>query len=158
MTQQHLREKITAIGISTGLEIDGEQEPSADQPVENPTLLTTSRNACFVIYTSGFHGRPKGTIIEHRSLVNIAAAFKKMDRVGPGDRVLQFASISFDQSVGEIFETLLSGAALYLVPRDKLSAGQPLFDVLRDKRITALTLAPSVMAHLPVAPLPILKH
>ena len=154
LTQQRLREKIAAIGIGTGLEIDGEQDLSADQPVENPTLLTTSRNPCYVIYTSGSTGRPKGTIIEHRGLVNLAAALKKMCRVGPGDRVLQFASFSFDQSVGEIFETLLSGAALYLVPRDKLMPGQPLFNVLRDKRITAVTLAPSVMAHLPVAPLP----
>ena len=154
VTQQHLREKIKAIGISKGLEIDGEQDPSADQPVENPTLLITSRNACYVIYTSGSTGRPKGTIIEHRGLVNLAEALKKMGRVGPGDRVLQFASFSFDQSVGEIFEPLLSGAALYLVPRDKLMPGQPLFDVLRDKRITVLTLAPSVMAHLPVGPLP----
>lgn len=152
VTQQHLREKIKA--ISTCLAIDGEQDLAADQPVENPTLITTSRNPCYVIYTSGSTGRPKGTIIEHRGLVNLAEAFRKMSRVGPGDRVLQFASFSFDQSVGEIFETLLSGAALYLVPRDKLMAGQPLFNVLRDKRITAVTLAPSVMAHLPVAPLP----
>ena len=158
VTQQRLREKITGIGISTGLEIDGEQDLSADQPVENPTLLTTSRNPCYMIYTSGSTGRPKGSIIEHRGLVNLAAVLKKMCRVGPGDRVLQFASFSFDQSVGEIFEPLLSGAALYLVPRDKLMAGQPLFDVLRDKRITALTLAPSVMAHLPVAPLPDLAN
>lgn len=157
VTQQRLREKITAIGIGTGLEID-EQDPSADQPVENPTLLTTSRNPCYMIYTSGSTGRPKGSIIEHRGLVNFAEVFKKMGRVGPGDRVLQFASISFDQSVGEIFEALLNGAALYLVPRDKLMPGQPLFDVLRDKRITALTLAPSVMAHLPVAPLPDLAN
>ena len=154
VTQQRLREKIRAIGVGAGLEIDREQDPAADQPVENPTLLTTSRNACYVIYTSGSTGRPKGTIIEHRGLVNLAEAFKKMCRVGPGDRVLQFASFSFDQSVGEIFETLLSGAALYLVPRDKLMAGQPLFNVLREKRITAVTLAPSVMAHLPVGPLP----
>jgi len=152
VTQQHLREKITA--ISTGFEIDGEQDLLADQPEENPSLLTTSRNPCYIIYTSGSTGRPKGSIIEHRGLVNLAEVFKKMGRVGPGDRVLQFASFSFDQSVGEIFEPLLSGGALYLVPRDKLLPGQPLFDVLRDKRITVLTLAPSVMAHLPVGPLP----
>jgi amino acid adenylation domain-containing protein len=154
VTQQRLREKITAIGIGRGLELDGEQDLLEDQPVENPTLLTTSRNACYVIFTSGSTGRPKGITIEHRSLVNLVAGLKKICGVGPGDRVLQFASFSFDQSVREIFEPLLGGAALYLVPRDKLMAGQPLFDVLRDKRITALTLAPSVMAHLPVAPLP----
>ncbi|HKG80264.1 MAG TPA: amino acid adenylation domain-containing protein [Pyrinomonadaceae bacterium] len=154
LTQQRLREKIAAIGVGTGLELDAEQDLWADQPVENPTLLTTARNACYVIYTSGSTGQPKGTIIEHRSLVNLAAALKKVCGVGPEDRVLQFASFSFDQSVREIFEPLLSGAALYLVPRDKLMPGQPLFDVLRHNRITAVTLAPSVMAHLPVAPLP----
>lgn len=160
VTQQRLREKITAIGISTGFAIDGEQAQDllADQPAENPTLLISSRNACYVIYTSGSTGRPKGIIIEHRSLVNLLAALKKICGVGPGDRVLQFASFSFDQSVREIFEPLLSGAALYLVPRDKLMAGQPLLDVLRDKRITAVTLGPSVMAHLPVAPLPDLTN
>lgn len=154
LTQKRLRGKIAAVGVATVIELDGEHDVSAGQPSDNPALLTTSRNACYVIYTSGSTGRPKGTIIEHRSLVNLAAALKKICDVGPGDRVLQFASFSFDQSVREIFEPLLSGAALYLAPRDQLAAGRPLFEVLRDKRITAVTLAPSVMAHLPVEPLP----
>lgn len=154
LTQPHLTEKFAEPGTATALTIEAELKSAAGQPPENPALLTTSRNACYVIYTSGSTGRPKGIVIEHRSLVNLVGALKVICGVGPGDRVLQFASFSFDQSVREIFEPLLSGAALCLEQREQLMPGKPLLEVLTEKRITAVTLAPSVLAHLPAAELP----
>ncbi|HEX2093470.1 MAG TPA: alpha/beta fold hydrolase, partial [Longimicrobiaceae bacterium] len=58
--------------------------------------------------------RPKGVMIEHRSLCQQAAALQAGLGLGPGDRNLQFAPATFDASVEQIFGALLSGAALVL--------------------------------------------
>ncbi|MEE8584259.1 MAG: non-ribosomal peptide synthase/polyketide synthase, partial [Acidobacteriota bacterium] len=71
-------------------------------------------NAAYLIYTSGSTGIPKGVVVEHRSLCRYIQALKEQYGCGPGDRLLQFHSFSFDASVDEIFVTLLNGAALVL--------------------------------------------
>ncbi|WP_343794279.1 AMP-binding protein, partial [Dokdonella soli] len=53
-------------------------------------------------------------MVEHRGLCNMATAQIESFGVEPGDRVLQFASFTFDVSIGEFFSALFSGAALIL--------------------------------------------
>ena len=71
-------------------------------------------NLAYVIYTSGSTGEPKGVMIEQHSLVNYTEAASAEYQITAADRVLQFASISFDASVEEIFPTLTRGATLVL--------------------------------------------
>lgn len=159
ITQECILEKINYLGIRSLFTIDSNerQELLRTEPTENPSLLTSPRNACYVIYTSGSTGQPKGVVIEHRGLVNLMSFLPQMLGLGPGRRVLQFASFSFDQSVEELFEALVSGAMLCLAKRDQMSPGYPLLTVLKDMHITDATLVPSVLAHLPNAELPELQ-
>jgi amino acid adenylation domain-containing protein len=110
-------------------------------------------NAAYVIYTSGSTGRPKGTLLEHRGLCNLARAQSRTFAISDASRVLQFASLSFDASVSEIFMTLCSGAALHLAGHEEMQPGQPLLSLLRDQKITHITLPPSVLAVMPLEPL-----
>jgi amino acid adenylation domain-containing protein len=75
-------------------------------------------NPAYVIYTSGSTGRPKGVLVPHRAIAAYTRTARAYYGIGPGDRVLQFASISFDTSGEEIWPALSGGATLVLRPED----------------------------------------
>ncbi|MGW1893341.1 non-ribosomal peptide synthase/polyketide synthase [Streptomyces sp. NPDC002004] len=105
-------------------------------------------HAAYVIYTSGSTGTPKGVTVTHRGIGGFAAAAAERYEVGPGDRVLQFASPSFDASVLELCISVLSGATL-VVPPDGPWLGDELAAVLDEHRITHALVPPAALATLP---------
>ncbi|MCY1020604.1 non-ribosomal peptide synthase/polyketide synthase [Pyxidicoccus sp. MSG2] len=115
---------------------------------EDLDTTLTADNLAYVIYTSGSTGRPKGTLLQQRGLTNTALQTLDFMDLGPGRRLLQFFSISFDASVSEVFPALLSGACLVMASREELMPGAPLLEVLEKQSITTLKLTPSVLAQL----------
>lgn len=74
------------------------------------------RDLAYTIYTSGSTGKPRGVLLEHRGLVNHAWTCRSLFDLTPADRMLQFATISFDISVEEIYPTFASGGTVVLWP------------------------------------------
>ncbi len=97
-------------------------------------------NAAYVIYTSGSTGRPKGVVVTHRALANYATAAVGLYGVTPDDRVLQFASLSFDASAEEIYPALLGGAALVLRTEQMLADAATFFARCAEWGVTVLDL------------------
>ncbi len=97
-------------------------------------------NPACVIYTSGSTGQPKGVVVDHRSLAAYTAGAVDAFGLGPGDRVLQFASISFDTSGEEIYPALASGATLVLRPDDMSTSIAHFLREVERLRITVLDL------------------
>src|SRR5207249_2001400 len=100
---------------------------------------------------------PKGVMVTHRSLCNLAEAEIPVFAVDPDSRVLQYASLSFDASVSDLAIALGAGASLYLGSSEELLPGLPLLQFLRDQAITHVTLTPTTLSALPAAELPALR-
>ncbi|MFJ4712051.1 amino acid adenylation domain-containing protein [Streptomyces sp. NPDC088785] len=110
--------------------------------------------AAYVIYTSGSTGLPKGVVVPHGPLANLALDHAGRFGLGPGSRVLQYLSPGFDAAGGDIWPALVSGAALVLAPETRTLAPDDLAVLLRAARITHLALPPAVLASLPEVRLP----
>src|SRR5262249_2717703 len=137
--------------------LDAEGDEIARCSRANPESRTTPCNLAYVIFTSGSTGKPKGVLVEHGGLANVVVAQQRLLGVGPGDRVLQFASLSFDASAFEYVMALCSGAAVHPVSRESQAPGPHLMRQLRENAITVATLPPSVLTALSIEALPELR-
>lgn len=101
----------------------------------------------YVLFTSGTTGRPKGVVVENRSVVNYAEAFEREFHVGRGDVMLQYSVCSFDIFVEEIFTTLLNGATL-AVPSAAVREGSlaDLMDFCERHGVTEISGFPYLLA------------
>ncbi|MEW6738209.1 MAG: AMP-binding protein, partial [Acidobacteriota bacterium] len=113
-------------------------------------------NLAYAIYTSGSTGRPKGVLVEHCGLANLIQAQAHAFNLQSDNRILQFASLSFDAAIFEIVMALCLGSRLYLSRRETLLPGSDLIKLLREQAITNITLPPSALAALPITDLPTL--
>ncbi|WP_344335236.1 amino acid adenylation domain-containing protein, partial [Kitasatospora putterlickiae] len=136
-----LDDPLTARALGTAPDTD-----PADQ--DRTTALLTAHPA-YVIHTSGSTGRPNGVVVTHEGIANLAARQIERFQVTAADRVLQFASPSFDAAFSELCMALLSGAELVLATREQVTPGRPLAELIARHRVTHVTLPPVALSVLP---------
>jgi len=122
---------------------EGEAGPG---PGSGPDRKILPGNIVYCIYTSGSTGVPKGVLIEHRAVANFINSVREIFEIGPGERVLQFASICFDVSVFETFSALLTGATLILARQETLLSPLELTELMQSEAVTVTDLPPAMMA------------
>ncbi|SMF01179.1 MULTISPECIES: non-ribosomal peptide synthetase [unclassified Pseudomonas] len=83
-------------------------------PAEPLPNLAAPHNLAYVIYTSGSTGMPKGVAIDHHALSVFCQVAGDYSRLSPEDRVLQFATFSFDGFIEQFFPPLAQGACVVL--------------------------------------------
>ncbi|MGV9287535.1 amino acid adenylation domain-containing protein [Streptomyces sp. NPDC003719] len=111
-------------------------------------------HTAYVIYTSGSTGRPKGVQVPHLGIAALVAQQRAGLGLRAGERVLLFASPSFDASVWELATAMLTGACAVTAPADELLPGPALAATVARHGVTALLLPPSSLAVLPEDALP----
>jgi len=112
----------------------------SEESEKNPLSSVTKDNLAYVIYTAGSTGKPKGVMIQHQSLLNFAEASIVEYGLNKQDRVLQFASISFDSAAEEIFPCLRCGGTLVLRTDEMLSSVPRFLQKCQDLMLTVLDL------------------
>lgn len=98
-----------------------------------------------IIYSSGSTGRPKGIVISHRNFADGARLVASYLGTDSTDRIAGVLGLTFDHGLNQLWQTVLTGASLYLhdliFPRD-------LFRLLAEKRLTALPLMPVIISRM----------
>ena len=107
------------------------------------TVAITPADPLYLIYTSGSTGRPKGVQVSHGSLLHYANWFRSAYHIGKGDASLFFSSVAFDLGYTAFWGSLLSGAALYLLPERQTLNPDELIDALTRYSISFIKLTPS---------------
>jgi surfactin family lipopeptide synthetase A len=142
LTRRRLLSRLPESGVRV-LCLD--DRPSTTRRARLCTTLA-SNNLAYAIYTSGSTGAPKGVMLHHGGFANLCRAQVGALGVGRGDRVLQFAPISFDASVSEIGMALTSGATLVLPREDTISSADVLDRWMTEQGVTVATLTPSLLS------------
>ncbi|MEH6648320.1 non-ribosomal peptide synthetase [Sulfitobacter sp.] len=104
------------------------------RPPENINALA------YVIYTSGSTGTPKGVRVTRGNLLAHLAALTKAFELKLSDRALQFAGLSFDVAIEEIFTTLMSGATLVLRSEEMSESTSVFLDEIDAEKLNFINL------------------
>ena len=106
-------------------------------------------NIAYLIYTSGTTGVPKGVAVTHAGIADLVASHVERLAITSESRVLQFAPLIFDMSVGNMWWALLSGAAAVIPTEEQALPGRELTDLLARRGVSHAKFTPSTLAALP---------
>jgi amino acid adenylation domain-containing protein len=112
---------------------------------ENPAILNNPQDLAYVIYTSGSTDKPKGVMIEHRSLINRLHWMQHAYPIDESDVILQKTPYCFDVSVWELFWWAMQGAKLcFLMPggeRNPLA----IVETIKKQQVSVMHFVPSML-------------
>ncbi|RVA69379.1 Pls/PosA family non-ribosomal peptide synthetase, partial [Mesorhizobium sp. M7A.F.Ca.CA.001.11.2.1] len=118
----------------------------SDAPLQPHAKAASADDTCYILYTSGTTGKPKGVVIKHQSFVNFIRVAAASYGYRPGDRVYQGMTIAFDFSSEEIWVPFVAGATVVPAPGQMPLVGEELADFLRLHDITCIACSPTLLS------------
>ena len=105
----------------------------------------------YCIYTSGTTGRPKGVMVSHHGLANLAqqdgASLDVYFGSKGGDVSLAMSSISFDMSLLENLLFLLNGKSVVMATEEEIHNPGRLAALITENQVDTLTATPSFLTN-----------
>lgn len=147
--EQALLDRVKSVFDGRIISLDGEAAEIAALPSARLTQADTGgapTDLCYVIYTSGTSGRPKGVMTEHRNAYHFVQAFNAVCATTPSDRIYQGFSLGFDGSVEEIWMAFSNGAALVVGAKDTPRFGNDLAQYLSRAEVTYFSTVPTMLS------------
>ena len=149
ITQSHLRGILAANLISAPvLDLTDPAAPWQRCPQSNPkraAIGLTPEHLAYVIYTSGSTGQPKGVMGTHHAIMNRFQWMYKRYPLKPHEVCCAKSSLSFVDSIWELFGPLLRGTKTVLLPTRFNQDLLQLIGALRRHEVTRLVLVPSML-------------
>ncbi|MBR3725987.1 MAG: AMP-binding protein, partial [Prevotella sp.] len=94
--------------------VDSLPLPNTQHP--SPNIRPSS--LFILLYTSGSTGTPKGCQLEHRNLVAFCHWYQRFYGLDEHTRMTAYASYGFDANMMDVYPTLTSGGAVYIIPEE----------------------------------------
>ena len=144
LTQARLVEKLPDYAGRL-IRLDEDLGLIAKESGDRPDSGTAPEDLAYVTYTSGSSGTPKGVLGLHRGAVN---RFNWMWQTYPfesGEVCCAKASLSFVDSIWEIFGPMLRGTPVVVIPEETVKDVGQFVQVLSDQRVTRIVLVPSLL-------------
>jgi amino acid adenylation domain-containing protein/FkbH-like protein/non-ribosomal peptide synthase protein (TIGR01720 family) len=107
----------------------------------------------YMIFTSGSTGKPKGVEVSHAAFAAMITQQIPAFGITSADVCGQFAALSFDASLSEIFLALGTGASLVITPDSTRADMDAFMAWLRDNAVSVMTLPPVFLRALNQQPL-----
>lgn len=124
--------------------IDLYDEKNYKECEENLEHTSKPSDLIYMIYTSGTTGKPKGTMIENESVVNLLSHLVRTRRFNENSVILHKTSNVFDVSVWELFAPLTSGGKIVLLKSGYEKDPERIADTIEKYQITELSFVPSM--------------
>lgn len=118
---------------------------------KNDVLLNKNRNKiididpAYVLFTSGSTGIPKGSIINHRSVIEYTDWFKNAFGIDENTVFGNQTPFYFSMSVSDVFTNIMVGSTLYIIPKICFSFPVKLIEYLDNNKINTIYWVPSAL-------------
>jgi amino acid adenylation domain-containing protein len=123
--------------------VDRDRKTIRRQSAENLPGPITADSLCYVMFTSGSTGQPKGVMVTHGNIAGLFDYIGPHLGIGPEDVWSQLHSCAFGFSVFEIFGALAHGGCLAFAPAVVRADSQALRAFLQSAGVTVLSQTPS---------------
>ncbi len=150
LTQSEFTNKFTDVKYLTDLTIE-QTKIYSDYSEQNLTVDYSgdaAQSLCYVMYTSGSTGLPKGVQITHHNVMRLLKSTETWFKFNSQDVWVLFHSYAFDMSVWEIWGAFLYGGRLVIAPHVTTRTPELFYQLLVDEKITFLNQTPSAFAPL----------
>ncbi|HYC87908.1 MAG TPA: amino acid adenylation domain-containing protein, partial [Thermoanaerobaculia bacterium] len=111
----------------------------------DPPQRATPRSLCYLAYTSGSTGNPKGVMVPHVSVLNRFEWLWETYPFAAGEVGCQISSINFVDAVWEIFSRLLRGVPYVVASEEEVKEPRRLAEMLIAQNVTRIDPVPSLL-------------
>lgn len=115
ITTQELQELVTSYHGKT---FDINTLPTLDIKEPAPEVNIQATDLFILLYTSGTTGTPKGCMLTHGNLCAFSTWYREHAKITPESKAAAYASYGFDACMMDMYPTLISGAALHIIPEE----------------------------------------
>ncbi|MFH1537854.1 MAG: amino acid adenylation domain-containing protein, partial [bacterium] len=109
----------------------------------DPEHAAKAENLAYVTYTSGSTGRPKGVMVTHGNVVSFNVNMTEVFGFEPADRIYAMTTVSFDISVLELLNSLMTGMSVVVSPGVEAQEPEEILKTVREGGVSALQVTPS---------------